>query len=209
MGRREENKRQKRERLEAVGLAAFLEHGYDRTSIEQVAAGAEVARGTFYLYFQDKHSLFEALVDRWFEPLMDVYAEVHEKLSEATTRPEVMAIYQEMALDLALLGIRHSEVVLMVFRENRHASEAGEGLRRREVRMQEAVTEITRLAAERGLITAENPRLVGMIIAGAVEKLYYEYLIGSDLGAPEALAHEVVNLVGRLLELPVDELNPF
>ncbi|MBA2320750.1 MAG: TetR/AcrR family transcriptional regulator, partial [Deltaproteobacteria bacterium] len=69
MGRREDNKLQKRERLESAGLAHFEEFGYDRASIEQISAAADVARGTFYLYFPDKHALFATLCDRWFVPV--------------------------------------------------------------------------------------------------------------------------------------------
>ena len=67
MGRREENKQAKRQRLEREGLRLFLEAGYDRTSIEQIAAASEVARGTYYLYFADKHALFATLMERWFD----------------------------------------------------------------------------------------------------------------------------------------------
>ena len=87
MGKREENKRKKREALEAEGLRLFLEHGYERTSIEQIAAAAGVARGTFYLYYEDKLQLFLTLVDRWYDLVIGMMEhDVTPGLANATTR---------------------------------------------------------------------------------------------------------------------------
>ena len=47
MGRRERNKEDKQRRLEAAGLAAFLEDGFTGASVERIAEAADVARGTF------------------------------------------------------------------------------------------------------------------------------------------------------------------
>ena len=65
-----EQKRQRRkdarpsEILEA-GLALFAERGFAATRLEDVAKRAGIAKGTVYLYFSSKESLFEAaLKDR-------------------------------------------------------------------------------------------------------------------------------------------------
>src|SRR5687767_2869617 len=44
----------------------FARHGYHAAKIDDIVAAAGVARGTFYLYFQDKRSIFEELVDQLF-----------------------------------------------------------------------------------------------------------------------------------------------
>ena len=202
MGRREQNKREKRRKLETEGLTAFLDQGYDRASIEQIAQASGVARGTFYLYFSDKLALFEHLVDLWFDPVLELMQDVYDELSEATERAESLAIYNRMAGELAFLGLQNANVVLLAFQESRHAGEAGERIRAREVQMQEAVVQLTALAAERGLITAKDPKLVSLLIIGGVEKVYYEFLTGNDLGDPQELALSVVRLFGKLLDLP-------
>ena len=202
MGRREENKQRKRERLEAEGLRLFLEHGYDRASVEQIVAASDVARGTYYLYFPDKLALFESLIDRWFAPLLEVFERVDERLGSATNRVESLLIYLEMAQELTAVALAHQEEILMGFRELRAAGEAGERLRRRELHIHEAATTITETAAKKGLITVEDPRLAALIILGAVERLHYEWLLGRDLGSPEELPGRVMRLIGRMLELP-------
>jgi AcrR family transcriptional regulator len=203
VGRREDNKQRKRERLEAEGLRLFLELGYDRASIEQVATGSDVARGTFYLYFPDKLGLFEALVDRWFAPLLALLDDVDSRLSEATSRSESFVIYLQMAEQLTAIALSHRDEILMSFREIRRTGEAGDRLRRREKQLHLVMTALTERAAERGLITVDDPTLATLVIVGAVEKLHYEWLVGTDLGDPAELAPRVMRLFARTLELPV------
>lgn len=44
----------------------FATKGYHGTRIDEVVAAANVAKGTFYLYFRDKRSIFVELVDTMF-----------------------------------------------------------------------------------------------------------------------------------------------
>ena len=47
----------KRRRLRAAATALFIQHGYRRTSIDDVANRAGVAKGTVYLYYKTKAEL--------------------------------------------------------------------------------------------------------------------------------------------------------
>ncbi len=48
---------------------AFVEKGLSAATVDDIVAGAGVARGTFYLYFSDKRAVFEALVDEFLAAL--------------------------------------------------------------------------------------------------------------------------------------------
>lgn len=203
MGRREENKQKKRDRLLSEGLRLFREQGYDRASIEQVVAAADVARGTFYLYFPDKLALFEALIDRWMGPLLGILGDVHARLETASNRLESLMIYLEMAQRLTEIAEAHPDEVLVTFREVRGAGEAGDLLRRRSAQITEATVLVTEQAARKGLITTDDPRLSALVILGAVERLHYEWLTGGDLGDRADLPARVMKLFARTLELPI------
>lgn len=64
MGKVEENKRQKKERLLNTAFTLFTTQGMAKTSISDIASAAGVAKGTFYLYFRDKTEIQEELVAR-------------------------------------------------------------------------------------------------------------------------------------------------
>lgn len=58
------------EKTEAIltgGMQEFLAHGYAATSMDRVAIAAKVAKATVYNHFQDKESLFVALIQRLVE----------------------------------------------------------------------------------------------------------------------------------------------
>lgn len=58
----EEKKREKRQRLIQSGLHLFSEQGFGVTTVEDITRKAGVAKGTFYLYFRDKHHLLTEIL---------------------------------------------------------------------------------------------------------------------------------------------------
>lgn len=44
----------------------FARSGYHAATVEEIVASAKIARGTFYLYFEDKRAVFAELVDKLF-----------------------------------------------------------------------------------------------------------------------------------------------
>ena len=63
MGKVDDNKRQKRERLLIKAYELFTTKGFTNTSISDIVENADVAKGTFYLYFKDKYDLKDKLVE--------------------------------------------------------------------------------------------------------------------------------------------------
>lgn len=54
---------ERRRELLDVALSVFAQRGYHQTRISDIIEAASVARGTFYLYFESKQAIFEALLD--------------------------------------------------------------------------------------------------------------------------------------------------
>lgn len=48
----------------------FLKHGVESTPIEQITSGADVAKGTFYLYFSSKEDVLAALRQRFAQQML-------------------------------------------------------------------------------------------------------------------------------------------
>lgn len=71
MGKVEANKLQKERSLLDTAYELFTTKGIAKTSISDIAERANVAKGTFYLYFQDKYDLQNRLIVRKAEYLFD------------------------------------------------------------------------------------------------------------------------------------------
>ena len=63
------DKAERRQQILNVARDVFAKRGYHAAKIEDIVAAAGVARGTFYLYFEDKRAIFEEIVDRTFTRL--------------------------------------------------------------------------------------------------------------------------------------------
>ncbi|MCK4315317.1 MAG: helix-turn-helix transcriptional regulator [Anaerolineae bacterium] len=61
LSRRERKKRETRRRLMETALRLFREHGYDATTVEEITEAADVAKGTFFNYFETKEAILPAL----------------------------------------------------------------------------------------------------------------------------------------------------
>jgi AcrR family transcriptional regulator len=63
--------RERREQLVQVGRSLFAEKGYDGTSIEEIAARANVSKPVVYEHFGGKEGLYAVVVDREMSDLLD------------------------------------------------------------------------------------------------------------------------------------------
>lgn len=57
MGKLEDNKEKKKTALFSAALELFTDKGFEKTTISDIAERAGIAKGTFYLYFEDKYDL--------------------------------------------------------------------------------------------------------------------------------------------------------
>jgi AcrR family transcriptional regulator len=60
----------RREELMNAAQRLFLDQGVASTTIEQITSGADVAKGTFYLYFSSKDDVRTALSERFAQELL-------------------------------------------------------------------------------------------------------------------------------------------
>ncbi len=59
------SKAARRQQILAAARDVFAKLGYHQATIDDIVAAAGVARGTFYLYFDDKRAVFSELIDRF------------------------------------------------------------------------------------------------------------------------------------------------
>ena len=77
-------KNDKEERLLNVGFKLFTEKGFKDTSIQDIVDNADVAKGTFYLYFKDKYDIRNQIVQEISSELFDNAMKELKKHNEIT-----------------------------------------------------------------------------------------------------------------------------
>jgi AcrR family transcriptional regulator len=71
LGRRETNKREKLVRIRQAARDVFLRKGYEAATVREIAAAADVAFGTLFLYAKNKQDLLLLLFDKQLVPLAE------------------------------------------------------------------------------------------------------------------------------------------
>lgn len=85
LSKRESQKQQLRERILEEAYILFSEKGADKTTVADIVQQCDIARGTFYNYFSDINTLFDALINK-----------LNQRVKEAVqqTRKESNTVYE-------------------------------------------------------------------------------------------------------------------
>jgi AcrR family transcriptional regulator len=84
---------ERREQLIAIARGLFAEKGFDATSVEEIAARAEVSKPVVYEHFGGKEGLYAVVVDREVRSLLD-------KMQAALTAGHPRALLEQAAVAL-------------------------------------------------------------------------------------------------------------
>lgn len=79
MSKLEQKKKQKREALLLAAFSLFTSKGINETSIADIVSEANMAKGTFYLYFKDKYDIRNKLVSH---KTGELFFQAHEALQK-------------------------------------------------------------------------------------------------------------------------------
>jgi len=95
--------------FERVTLELFLEHGYDQTTVDMIAAAAGVSRRTFFRYFDSKADVLWREFDTEVRAIRDTLARADpaQPVMQAV-RTAVVAVNHYRAADVAELRARMS-----------------------------------------------------------------------------------------------------
>ncbi len=105
---------QKRRAILSTAQSLFLSNGYQGTSVDQIAAGAEVSKQTVYKHFGDKHELLVAIVTETLSNTVTPFLDRISALADTTdvdgdlamlARDYINAVLQEPVVQLRRLVI--------------------------------------------------------------------------------------------------------
>jgi TetR/AcrR family transcriptional repressor of mexJK operon len=164
----------KRQTILAAGRQLFLDNGYRGTSVDQIAASAEVSKQTVYKHFGDKHELLLAIVDDALDGTVAPFLD----------RIAALADTSDLEADLTALAADYLRAVLQ---------EPVVQLRRLVVGEANRVPELARLYYE------EAPARTLAAFAACFAALHRRGLL--DVGEPAVAAeHFAFLIVGRSID---------
>ncbi len=198
----------RRQQLIEAGIAVFAEKGYHRAKVSDIVRRAGVAQGTFYLYFDNKKSLFLTLLDHFFSLTEQVMIEADLDMAHVQTAADVARqIRAIMAQTLAVY--RDNATLARIFLREAIGLEPDFARAWESFIDRMATVGATYLdqAIERGLLPPQNSRVVAYCMVGMVERIAYHWLAGDVTDDLDTLANIVARfeLLG-ILGVPSPEM---
>ena len=150
----------RREAILAAALDEFSSRGFEAARLDDVARRAGVAKGTIYLYFRDKESLFQELIRTMLTPLVGTI----EALGQSDVPLPMLADRIAELFVREVYETRRKDVVRLMISEGRRFPKLAEFYYHEVLsRIIAAVRSLLRRAAARGEVPeglAEFPQII-------------------------------------------------
>jgi len=169
----------RRDALLQAATRVFGKYGFDCATMEQIAQEADVAKGTTYLYYRSKQSIYDATLSRglaelddWTREALDRAPNLHDAIAAfVTTRAQYFLQHRDFfrmyvaAISRQITSVkpRASEFQAMVDRQTRRLEDAiRRGLARGEIRHVDpaaaalAIFDLTRGLVARSIVATRS-----------------------------------------------------
>jgi TetR/AcrR family transcriptional regulator, mexJK operon transcriptional repressor len=177
---------QKRLTILSAGRALFLTHGYRGTSVDQIAATAEVSKQTVYKHFGDKQELLLAIVDDALEATVAAFLPRIAALAATTDlKADLIALaadYLRAVLQEPVVQLRR----LVVGEANRAPALARQYYEQAPARTLAAFADCFAALDERGVLSVHEPAVAAehfafLVVGRAIDQALF-------CGGPAVLA---------------------
>lgn len=175
-GARAARRDERRAAILAAALEEFAARGFAATRLDDVARRAGVAKGTIYLHFRDKESLFQELVRSMLSPLVGT-------IEAAALRDLPIRAVVETIVDLfvnEIYGTRRKDVIRLIIAEGSRFPKLAEFYYREVIaRVLPVVRARLTLAVERGELPHDAlARFPQLLVAPALVSVIWNALFG-------------------------------
>jgi len=186
-GARDENRR----KLIDAAREVFAAKGYHVATVSDITRRAGLAKGTFYLYFEEKKEIYYELVRTFLRHVKDIGASVQR---EVRTPQEYFARCEQAGVELVRVFVEHHGLARLAYRESGLDSELEKMLREfyRDVARVEA--DNIRLGIELGLFRAVDPLVVAYAHIGMVERVALGLLQERNPPDAKQVARELLSI---------------
>ena len=180
---------ERRQHILAAARDVFAKRGYHEATIDDIVAEAGVARGTFYLYFEDKRAVFAELIDRFSAKITMAIQRIDPADKGRTVadqaRENIRAIVGVCLAERAMTKVLLTDVARIDPAFERKLFTFYDTV----VQM---LTESLRDGQTLGIVADGEPRVMAVLTIGALKELLYQAVtLGLAEESAEALTAQI------------------
>jgi AcrR family transcriptional regulator len=165
-------------RAEIVNAARTVlgRKGFDRATVADICAEAEIAHGTFYHYFKDKLSVLEAVLDEFLQ-------QVYEALAFLGAQPaagpdEIKQFFEKGWMLLGRIFVENKDITRIFFQEAYRSGEVFDTRIKSFYRdLSQNIASYLERGVELGFLYPCDPEITADMIISAVERAFYRYVV--------------------------------
>ncbi|MFF8394163.1 TetR/AcrR family transcriptional regulator [Streptomyces sp. NPDC016172] len=102
-GTRQRRRGNTRRRIQDVALELFAEHGYEKTSLREIAERLEVTKAALYYHFKTKEEILVSIFEDLTQPIEDLIEWGRRQPSTLATKQEIIRRYADTLAQAAPL----------------------------------------------------------------------------------------------------------
>jgi AcrR family transcriptional regulator len=194
-----EKKEQRRQQILDCAREAFAEKGYQAVTVDDVVARAEIARGTFYLYFDDKRAVLDALVDGFFHRLAAVIVGIDIAHASESPRQQLRSNIER----IVRLALSEPAMLKIALHDATGLDPAFDAkVRSFYEALRKLLGESLEEGQQNGIVRAGDRTVMVSIGLGGLRELVLDAATGTIDRSPEALVDELMRFLdyGLLVE---------
>lgn len=196
MGKVEENKQIKLNALFTSAYDLFLSQGIARTSIHDIVQKAGVAKGTFYLYFNDKYEIRDRLIAKTARKLFRAAHEEVQKADIPSFEDKVIFI-----VDYVITRLEKNKPILQFVSKN-----LSWGVFKQAVIKEEGDQELTgldyfqQLIQESSSVRLRAPEIMLFLVTELASSACYSTILENDPVSFEELKPDLYNAIRAIIQ---------
>jgi AcrR family transcriptional regulator len=191
----ERAKQERRRQIMNAAKHVFAEAGYHGASIHAIIERAQIARGTFYLYFESKAAVFDAILD---QAMADLRTRIHriEVDDKSAPAPQIQLREQVMATLDYIVRDRPLATLLLSAGHTPDA-EAAERLDQFFGEVRDLLRRAMESGMEIGLLRKVQPELAAAAMLGMIRGVIEQLIRDPNPPAVDAVVAEVLMVALR------------
>lgn len=166
----------------------FGELGFERASIVEITRTAGVAQGTFYVYFESKHSVYAQLVDTLGRTL-------RQRLAEAVAGLDTRMQVEEAGFEAFLEFIQEHRHLYKIVRQAEFVDEAL--YRSYYAKLAEGYANGLRAAMSEGEFATLDPDAIAYALMGIFDFIGMRWVLWEGRVPPPEVRRDVLAFLGR------------
>jgi AcrR family transcriptional regulator len=162
----ERAKQERRRQILAAAKSVFAEAGYHGASIHAIIERAQIARGTFYLYFQSKAAVFDSILD---QAMADLRGRLHRiEVGDPSAPPPQVQLHNQVVATLEYIVDDRPLATLLLSAGHTPDVDASERLEMFFTEVRDLVRRALETGMELGLVRTCQSELVASAMLGMI-----------------------------------------